>query len=855
MNPLTLRLSVTISLLFILQLAAGQSAQIDSLQRLIDRQGDTKRKVELINSLSFIYFDDDIEKANYSTEQALQLAQKINDREGEAWALAYRGLYYFFNGVLPEAKAYFIQSHRAGKNLHDINLQTYSLTQLGNLYRDKGVFDSAHQYYKLAELVNKQKPDPYYASIVKANEGRYFLIIDEPDSALTEIKETLELRKHQKSSSLVADIWILLGNCYRNKYNLQEAERYYALAFTAAQKDKTVHADYLQNMGEVYFRRGNFQLALKNWSQVLAYHRNAHYKYALAFLLFRMGEAFEEQGYYDLAAEYSSNALRISEKSQYNYLTAEVYYELAWIFYRSSNLELADRNIRMAEQLFKRMNLELGLAGCLNVKGLIQMKKKNYDSSFFYHQEGLARRQLIGNKVALSSSLFNIGELMLEQNQYHKALPFYFKGVKIDKAIGDEYGMSMYYDRVGRIYTQLGRFDSADFYLKKSIALAIPSSSFDILKSGYADMANYLQKIGKLNEAIHYYKMVNQLTDSLFNKQTAQSLASYRTLYEVERNEHQIELLNKDNQLNKALVQKQRIILYSVLLGAIVLLVLAGFYFRFSRKLSKLNKEISEQKEEIQAQAEELTESNQTIAGINEKLEERIEARTSELKQAFKELDTFFYRSSHDFRRPITTFMGLAEVARVLVKDPAALELFEKVNENALNLDKMLRKLQSVSDVDMQTLIYKEVPIKEIFEIELDELKPELDKKKIRTVLSVKLERPFYSYGALIKIIIQNLLENSIAFCTASSPLIHLSAYEVAEEVVIEVADNGLGIEQAYIERVFDMYFRANEHSKGNGLGLYIVKKTVQKLNGRVELESVAGQGTTIRIFLPHRLD
>ncbi len=274
-----------------------------------------------------------------------------------------------------------------------------------------------------------------------------------------------------------------------------------------------------------------------------------------------------------------------------------------------------------------------------------------------------------------------------------------------------------------------------------------------------------------------------------------------------------------------------------------------------NQSLSKLNREIAEQKEEIQTQAEELIENNRKISDDNDLLEERIETRTSELKQAYKELDTFFYRSSHDFRRPLTTFMGLAEVGRVLTKDKTILELFEKVNENALTLDKMLRKLQSFSDADMQTLIYKEVSLQEIVEIELDTLRQETDKKKIKTYLSVKLDRPFYSYGGLIKIIIENLLENSIAFCTPDSPAIQITAYEKEEEVVIEVKDNGAGIEPEYIDRVFEMYFRANERSKGNGLGLYIVKKIVEKLRGRVVLQSIAKKGTTVSIFLPHRLD
>ncbi len=76
--------------------------------------------------------------------------------------------------------------------------------------------------------------------------------------------------------------------------------------------------------------------------------------------------------------------------------------------------------------------------------------------------------------------------------------------------------------------------------------------------------------------------------------------------------------------------------------------------------LVELNKAIAEQKEEIQSQSEELTESNQAIYDINQNLEQIIKERTAELVQAYKELDTFFYRASHDFRRPLTTFMGLA---------------------------------------------------------------------------------------------------------------------------------------------------------------------------------------------------
>ena len=100
-------------------------------------------------------------------------------------------------------------------------------------------------------------------------------------------------------------------------------------------------------------------------------------------------------------------------------------------------------------------------------------------------------------------------------------------------------------------------------------------------------------------------------------------------------------------------------------------------------------------------------------------------------------------------------------------------------------------------------------------------------------------------------------VENAIKYSTdfSNDLMIVVSAKVEGDNIKIEIQDNGLGIEAEYMDRVFEMYFRANDHSKGNGLGLYIVKKTVQKLRGRIELESQVGVGTTVRIFLPHKID
>lgn len=873
-NSHFVRFFLITTLLAFALVAQGQSPEIDSLKRLIDREEDLGKKVELLNALSFAYYDVDVEQANSTTQLALEISRQLGDKKGEAWALVYRGLYLLFTGELTQARKHFEQSLTFGNKLPDHNLQIYSFTQLGNVCRDKGIFDSAYQFYQQAERVSLQHKDNFYRSALCMNVGRYFLTRHESDSALGYIQKAVNVRELEGDSVRLADAWILIGNCYLGKDDLDEAERYFQKASRVRRKDPAIQANYMQSMGEVHFRRGDYQLALETWSRVLTYHRKTQYKYALAELLVRMGAVLEAQSYFDLANEYLANASKVCMKADYQYLTGSIFKEQAWLYFRSRNFEIALKNNLEAEKILTGLKAELDVAACWDLRGLIERNLNHNDTALYYHKKSLAVRTRLNNQGEMSDGYFNLGEYYSKLGKPEIALPYYFKSLSIDRGHGDKYGVSLNNNRIGRIYTSLSVFDSAKIYLDKSLEAAEPISAREIFRDNYLDLAAYFEKTGRPTEAIKYYIRYNHLSDSLFSKQTAQSLASYRTLYDLEKNERQIELLNKDNQLNKAIVSRQRTIVYSAIAGSLVLLVLAVFYYRFNRKLrrlneslevkndeiqamnvalSSMNRAIAEQKEEIQAQAEELIESNQTISRINESLEERIEKRTDELKQAYNELDTFFYRSSHDFRRPLTTFMGLAEVAKIMIKDNAALELFSKVDETARNLDKMLVKLQSISNVGVQELIYEKVSVETMFRHELHLINQDLLQNKIRTDIQVEPGLVLNSYPALVKIIVENLIENAISFRGFNEPFIRLRGFKENGEIVIVIEDNGQGIEKELIGKVFDMYFRGTERSKGNGLGLYIVKKAADKVKARIVLESEVTSGTRFSIFFPER--
>jgi signal transduction histidine kinase len=151
--------------------------------------------------------------------------------------------------------------------------------------------------------------------------------------------------------------------------------------------------------------------------------------------------------------------------------------------------------------------------------------------------------------------------------------------------------------------------------------------------------------------------------------------------------------------------------------------------------------------------------------------------------------------------------------------------------------------------------LYKQIFIEEAFHRKIDSFSQELLQKNIKVEINAPPTLSFYSYPALLKIILDNLIENAIFFKATVNSFIRLSAFTQKEGVVIEVEDNGQGIEEEFLGRVYEMYFRGNEHSKGNGLGLYIVKKTVDKLGGVITISSKLGIGTKVSIFFPHQTE
>jgi hypothetical protein len=123
--------------------------------------------------------------------------------------------------------------------------------------------------------------------------------------------------------------------------------------------------------------------------------------------------------------------------------------------------------------------------------------------------------------------------------------------------------------------------------------------------------------------------------------------------------------------------------------------------------------------------------------------------------------------------------------------------------------------------------------------------------KNIKFIIEIQEGIEYFSEWAIINTILQNLIENAIKYSTTSNPFVKVSIFQDEPNLKLMVEDNGHGIDDLHQAKIFDMFYRANLGAKGSGLGLYILKRAVERLSGKIELSSKLHQGSIFTVTLP----
>jgi signal transduction histidine kinase len=236
--------------------------------------------------------------------------------------------------------------------------------------------------------------------------------------------------------------------------------------------------------------------------------------------------------------------------------------------------------------------------------------------------------------------------------------------------------------------------------------------------------------------------------------------------------------------------------------------------------------------------------------------------QNEELVKINQELDSFVYSVSHNLRAPLMSVLGLLRLASIEIErteheTKVLLSYFSMMEHSIHKLDETLKEILDYSRNARSAIKTEKVDLNNLLQEGFDRLKYHEGSDQIEKIIDFKSEVPFYSDMYRLTVVLHNLISNAIKYRDShkSNQFIKVKVEINSAMARIEFCDNGIGIPAELLHKIYDMFFRATEKSEGAGLGLYIVKETVDKLGGRITVNSKYGLGTTFLLEIPNSFD
>jgi signal transduction histidine kinase len=231
-----------------------------------------------------------------------------------------------------------------------------------------------------------------------------------------------------------------------------------------------------------------------------------------------------------------------------------------------------------------------------------------------------------------------------------------------------------------------------------------------------------------------------------------------------------------------------------------------------------------------------------------------IQKQNEQLRKTNDELDRFVYSASHDLRAPLSTLLGLISLIKDENDEIAKQKYYDLMVSRIHSMETFISEIIDYSRNTRAEVLMQDVNLKHLIDEVIEELRymPNFDTVSIINHIPESLT--LRSDNIRLKVVITNLISNGVKYADFNKNEKWIKVEALTEEgsTIISFSDNGVGIDADHHQEVFEMFHRAHEHSSGSGLGLYIVKETIDKLSAKISLKSIPYQGSTFTIEFPY---
>jgi signal transduction histidine kinase len=532
-----------------------------------------------------------------------------------------------------------------------------------------------------------------------------------------------------------------------------------------------------------------------------------------------LGMLYESIGEHEKALSYYQKSVKIAEKNANKSGIVISYQNIANVLLKSGNEKLALSQIERAWQLSLPLDSNRQ-AHVLNDYGEILSETGQYVEALSKFQTSLVWYEHLADQSMIGRAMLNMAKTYTKKGDDDLAIDFFQRSLALQTSIRSEDLVKMWYD-LGQLYLKKKDTINAKNAFVKSHDLAQHFNFRADLQKVQLALAQVLAHNGQKAVAYDFLQKAQLLGDSLTNFEKERRIAEMDFRYKTAKAEEKITILEAKNG--------------KITFGAAAFaaLMLSGFMFFMFWQKHKNNEVLSRKNLEIELSNKQLRESNEV-------------------------LQQFAYATAHDLKEPLRTigsFVGLIQKRHGQSFSPEAAEYFEFVKSGALRMNLLLTDLLEYSTVFMDSASTEQTQILPAFGDVVSNLQESIRSNDAVILLpDTKILKPLTIKKSHFIQLFQNLLGNAVKFSPINPSIQILISESNNQDYIFEVKDNGIGIEAGYQEKVFQIFQRLNRQQfAGQGIGLALCKKIVEKYNGDIWFESKIGEGTSFFVRLPYR--
>ncbi len=516
------------------------------------------------------------------------------------------------------------------------------------------------------------------------------------------------------------------------------------------------------------------------------------------------------KGEFQKAIRFSEDALQYYQSQNDPAGQADAKYNIGSVYYRTNKYHQGLLYLLECLQLYRQIEDYPKQARTLKSIATIYEYFNDYEKAIEAYEKSIEAGRMVHDLSIESNALNPLSGIYAKQGLIALAYETVERSIALKKETGDVRGLSYALYGRAKISIRQGNFKEAVTDLEESAAIFTREGDQMGLGMVYNKMGLAFSEAGNYSRANHFFLQALDVAEKC-NVQWIKFKANFNLYQLAKREGNAIKALDY---LEQYFLQKELVInneTYSIIKS----------YDAIS-KIEALEREALSQKE-----------------------------RNEIIEKKNAELDSFFYRVSHDLKGPISSLLGLDAVVNMEIKDEKSLRLFAMFHSQVTRMNDIVMGLITLTEINNKEKLKTRINFEKLVDECVDSC------RYLPNFISVRIEKDiqefdFQSEWTIINTILQNLIENGIKYSRNNTEsYLRVRVYSEESEVVMIVEDNGQGIPESHQNNIFNMFYRANERAQGSGLGLYILKRAVERLSGSIEFTSVLNAGSRFVVKIP----